>query len=57
MTTAPQTIVAYIEGSNDGRALLEVGRRALAAGKPLLLWKGGRDRAGRARGRAPTPRA
>ena len=34
-------IVAYIEGARDGRALLEVGRRALAAGKPVLLWKGG----------------
>jgi len=39
----PQTkiIVAYIEGTSDGRRLLEVGRRALAAGKPVLLWKGG----------------
>lgn len=34
-------IVAYIEGSRDGRKLLQVGRRALAAGKPVLLWKGG----------------
>ena len=34
-------IVAYIEGLRNGRALLEVGRRALAAGKPLLVWKGG----------------
>jgi acetyltransferase len=34
-------IVAYIEGTRDGRALLDVGRRALAAGKPILLWKGG----------------
>lgn len=39
----PQTriIVAYIEGTRDGRALLDVGRRAMAAGKPILLWKGG----------------
>jgi acetate---CoA ligase (ADP-forming) len=39
----PETeiIVAYIEGTRDGRALLDVGRRALAAGKPVLLWKGG----------------
>jgi acyl-CoA synthetase (NDP forming) len=36
-----QCIVAYIEGTSDGRALLDVGRRALAAGKPVLLWKGG----------------
>jgi acetyltransferase len=34
-------IVAYIEGLRNGRALLEVGRRALALGKPLLVWKGG----------------
>jgi len=38
---ATSCIVAYIEGSRDGRKLLEVGRRALAAGKPVLLWKGG----------------
>ncbi|CAI8882358.1 acetate---CoA ligase (ADP-forming) [Burkholderia ambifaria] len=39
----PQTriIVAYIEGTRDGRALLDVGRRAMVAGKPILLWKGG----------------
>lgn len=36
-----RTIVAYIEGMRDGRRLLEAGRRALAAGKPILLWKGG----------------
>ncbi len=36
-----RSIIAYIEGTSDGRALLDVGRRALAAGKPLLLWKGG----------------
>jgi acetyltransferase len=35
------TIVAYIEGTSDGRALLEVGRKATACGKPILLWKGG----------------
>jgi acetyltransferase len=34
-------IVAYIEGTGDGRGLMAVGRRALAAGKPVLLWKGG----------------
>ena len=34
-------IVAYIEGARDGRALLEASRRALAAGKPVLLWKAG----------------
>jgi acetyltransferase len=36
-----QIILAYIEGTKDGRSLLDVGRRALAAGKPVLLWKGG----------------
>lgn len=34
-------IVAYIEGTERGRALLDVGRRALACGKPILLWKAG----------------
>jgi acetyltransferase len=39
----PETrmIVAYIEGARDARRLLEAGRRALAAGKPVLLWKAG----------------
>jgi len=36
-----RVIVAYIEGTEDGRALLDVGRRALARGKPVLFWKGG----------------
>ncbi|SHK51516.1 acetate--CoA ligase family protein [Paraburkholderia terricola] len=36
-----QIILAYIEGTRDGRALLDVGRRAMAVGKPVLLWKGG----------------
>jgi len=36
-----QCIVAYIEGARDGRRLLAAGRRARAAGKPILLWKGG----------------
>ncbi len=34
-------IVAYIEGTKDARPLLDVGRRALTAGKPLLVWKAG----------------
>src|SRR5688572_30335213 len=34
-------ILAYIEGLANGRALLDAGRRALALGKPLLVWKGG----------------
>ena len=36
-----EIIVSYIEGLANGRALLDAGRRALAAGKPLLVWKGG----------------
>ena len=36
-----RVIVAYIEGTRDGRALLEVARRARAVGKPLLVWKAG----------------
>jgi acetate---CoA ligase (ADP-forming) len=39
-------LIAYIEGLRDGRALLDLGARALAAGKPLLVWKGGITRAG-----------
>src|SRR5262245_17470853 len=44
----PETrlIIAYIEGLRDGRALLDLGARALAAGKPLLVWKAGITRAG-----------
>lgn len=34
-------IVTYVEGLRDGRRLMEVGRKALRAGKPILLWKGG----------------
>lgn len=44
----PQTrvIAAYLEGLKDGRRLLEVGRKALAARKPLLVWKGGTSEVG-----------
>jgi acetate---CoA ligase (ADP-forming) len=38
---ATKIIVAYIEGLANGRALLHLGQRALALGKPLLVWKGG----------------
>ena len=39
----PQTeiIAAYIEGLKDARRLISVGRTALAAGKPVLIWKVG----------------
>jgi acyl-CoA synthetase (NDP forming) len=36
-----ECIISYIEGTRDGRRLFDVGRKALAARKPLLLWKGG----------------
>jgi len=36
-----RTILAYIEGVNDARGLLQCGRRALRIGKPLIVWKGG----------------
>jgi acetate---CoA ligase (ADP-forming) len=34
-------ICAYIESATDGRRLMTAARRAIAAGKPLLLWKSG----------------
>jgi len=36
-----EVIVCYIEGVRHGRALIEVGRKALARGKPILCWKVG----------------
>ena len=36
-----KSIVVYVEGVEDGRALLEVGRKAMKVGKPIFLWKGG----------------
>jgi len=36
-----EIVLSYLEGLPDARALLEVGRKALALGKPLLVWKGG----------------
>src|SRR5690606_6386280 len=40
-------VVAYLEGSTDGRGLLEIGRRALELEKPVLMWKVGNSRSGR----------
>ena len=39
----PETeiIAAYIEGLKDARRLLDIGDAALAAGKPILMWKVG----------------
>src|SRR5690606_5097577 len=38
---------AYLEGSTDGRGLLEIGRRALDLEKPVLMWKVGNSRSGK----------
>jgi len=40
-------LAAYIEGVQDGRRLLDIGARALAVGKPILVWKAGNTRHGR----------
>jgi acyl-CoA synthetase (NDP forming) len=37
---------AYLEGTPDARRLLEVGRRSLETGKPVLIWKAGITDAG-----------
>lgn len=39
-------IAAYVEGMKDAGRLIEVGRRALAARKPLLIWKAGNTEVG-----------
>jgi len=39
-------LLGYLEGLRDGRRLLELGRRALAADKPLIVTKVGRTDAG-----------
>jgi acyl-CoA synthetase (NDP forming) len=36
-----ETVVAFMEGINDGRRLVELGERALELGKPILAWKVG----------------
>ncbi|HYC47414.1 MAG TPA: acetate--CoA ligase family protein [Burkholderiales bacterium] len=41
-----KVILAYVEGVRDGRALMASLRRALAAGKPVVLWKGGKTAQG-----------
>jgi acyl-CoA synthetase (NDP forming) len=44
----PQTriIFAYLEGVEDGRAFMSAARRALVAGKPLVVMKAGNTRQG-----------
>lgn len=44
--TETRVILAYIEGLGDGRAFLAAARRALAAGKPVVVWKAGNTRQG-----------
>jgi acyl-CoA synthetase (NDP forming) len=36
-----EIVVAFMEGVNEGRRLIEVGERALELGKPILAWKVG----------------
>ncbi len=36
-----EIVVAFMEGVNDGRRLVEIGERALELGKPVLAWKVG----------------
>src|SRR5690606_1581270 len=40
-------ILAYLEGVADGRALMRAARRALAAGKPIVVLKAGNSAPGR----------
>jgi acetate---CoA ligase (ADP-forming) len=37
---------AYMEGTPDARSLLDVGRKSLETGKPVLIWKGAQTEAG-----------
>lgn len=40
-------VASYIEGVSNGRKLIEVGNKALKAGKPIVIWKSGNTKAGR----------
>jgi acetyltransferase len=42
-----QQVVAYLEGVQDGRRLIECGQRALRSGKPILVYKVGNSASGR----------
>ncbi len=44
---ATEIIGAYVEGLKDARRLAEIGDQALAAGKPILMWKVGNTDEGR----------
>jgi acyl-CoA synthetase (NDP forming) len=39
-------IAGYLEGAKDARRLPEIGQKALAAGKPILMWKVGNTEQG-----------
>lgn len=41
-----RVIAGYVEGFQDAHRLLGIGRRAVAAGKPILAWKVGTSAAG-----------
>ena len=41
-----EIIVGYIEGLKDARRLVEIGNKALASGKPILMWKVGNTEQG-----------
>jgi acyl-CoA synthetase (NDP forming) len=49
-----RVIVGYIEGLKDAGRLLEVGNRALDAGKPVLMWKVGNTEQGQLAARSHT---
>jgi len=52
----PETgiIAAYVEGLKDARRLLDVGDRALLAGKPIVMWKVGNTEQGQTAVRSHT---
>lgn len=41
-----EIIGAYLEGAKDARRIPEIGQKALAAGKPVLMWKVGNTEQG-----------
>ncbi len=41
-----RVIAGYVEGFQDAQRLVGIGRRALRAGKPLVMWKVGNSEAG-----------
>jgi acyl-CoA synthetase (NDP forming) len=49
-----EIIAGYIEGLKDAGRLLEVGNRALDAGKPVLMWKVGNTEQGQLAARSHT---